>query len=125
MNNGEVYRHVDSLGEMMEHGIEAIVGKIGINGVVARQGSAFCLYFMDHLPTDWHDIAMHHDFDFDTAFRRNLVDRGIYVFPLATKQYSISAAHSKADVEETLRCVEGSLLHALEAKQSNTLSLPF
>ena len=108
-----------------EHGIQAIVRKFGINGVVARQGSAFCLYFMDHLPTDWHDIAMHHDFDFDTAFRRNLVDRGIYVFPLATKQYSISAAHSKADVEETLRCVEGSLLHALEAKQSNTLSLPF
>ena len=125
MNDGEVYRHVESLGKMMEHGIQAIVRKFGINGVVARQGSAFCLYFMDHLPTDWHDIAMHHDFDFDTAFRRNLVDRGIYVFPLATKQYSISAAHSKADVEETLRCVEGSLLHALEAKQSNTLSLPF
>ncbi len=124
MNNGEVYRHVNSLGEVMEGGIESIVGKIGLNGVVARQGSAFCLYFMDHLPTDWHDIAMHHDFDLDTAFRLNLVDRGIYVFPLATKQCSISAAHSKADVEETLRCVESSLLQAVAAKQGNTVSLP-
>lgn len=124
MNDGEVYRHVNSLGEVMEGGIESIVGKIGLNGVVARQGSAFCLYFMDHLPTDWHDIAMHHDFDLDTAFRLNLVDRGIYVFPLATKQCSISAAHSKADVEETLRCVESSLLQAVAAKQGNTVSLP-
>lgn len=124
MNDGEVYRHVESLGEMMEYGIESIVRKIGLNGVVARQSSAFCLYFMDHLPTDWHDIAMHHDFDLDTAFRLNLIDRGIYVFPLATKQCSISAAHSKADIEETLRRVEDSLLQALEAKQGNTISLP-
>ena len=124
MNNGEVYSHVNSLGDMMEDGIDSILGKVGINGVVARQGSAFCLYFMDHLPTDWHDIAMHHDFDLDTAFRLNLVDRGIYVFPLATKQCSISAAHSKADVEETLRCVESSLLQAVAAKQGNTVSLP-
>src|SRR5664280_3281821 len=21
------------------------------------QGSAFCVYFMDHLPVDWHDLA--------------------------------------------------------------------
>jgi glutamate-1-semialdehyde 2,1-aminomutase len=124
MNDGEVYRHVDSLGEMMERGIEAIVGKAGIDTVVARQGSAFCLYFMDHLPTDWHDIAAHHDFNFDSTFRRNLVDQGIYVFPLATKQCSISAAHSKADVERTLHCMEDALLLAHKAKQSNAFSLP-
>ncbi len=64
---------------------------------------------MDHLPNDWHDIAAHHDFDFDTEFRRMLVTRGIYVFPLATKQWSLSAAHSKADVEETLQQMECAL----------------
>ena len=30
--------------------------------MVARQGSAFCIYFMDHEPRDWHDLASNHDF---------------------------------------------------------------
>ncbi len=117
MNNGEVYRHVEALGEMIEHGLETLLKKTGVTAVVARQGSAFCLYFMDHLPTDWHDIAMHHDFDLDTAFRRTLVERGIYVFPQPTKQCSLSFAHSKHDVEETLHHMEGALAFAAETNQ--------
>ncbi len=70
--------------------------------VVARQGSAFCIYFMDHCPKDWHDLATSHDFGFDLKLRRKLIDRGIYFFPLAGKQCSISAAHTKEDVEVTL-----------------------
>ncbi len=119
MNDAEVYRYVETLGDMIQRGLEEIVGRLGATAAVARQGSAFCLYFMDHLPCDWHDIAMHHDFDLDTEFRRALVDRGIYVFPLATKQYSISAAHSREDVEITLAHIEDALAIALEAKQGS------
>jgi glutamate-1-semialdehyde 2,1-aminomutase len=123
MNNGEVYRHVEALGEMLENGIATIIKRVGLAAVVARQGSALCLYFMDHLPNDWHDIATHHDFDFDTEFRRMLVQRGIYVFPLATKQWSVSAAHSKADVEETLRHIEDALALVAEASPGNVSML--
>jgi glutamate-1-semialdehyde 2,1-aminomutase len=119
MNNGEVYRHVETLGDMLESGIENIVGKLGITAVVARQSSALCVYFMDHLPKDWHDLAMHHDFDYDAEFRRILIDRGIYVFPLATKQCSLSAAHSKADVEETLLQMEHAFTLAVEANHGS------
>ncbi|MGH9616119.1 MAG: aspartate aminotransferase family protein [Acidobacteriaceae bacterium] len=124
MNNGEVYRHVEALGEMMQRGIEAIVRKMALTAMVARQGSAFCLYFMDHLPHDWHDLAAHHDFSLDTAFRRALVDRGIYVFPQATKQCSLSAAHSRGDVETTLCQMEGALALAVEAHPPAAVSLP-
>lgn len=109
MNEGEVYRHTDSLGELIQSGIEDIIQTIGIPGVVARQGSAFCLYFMDHCPKDWHDLAMHHDFEADGMFRRLLIERGVYVFPLATKQCSISAAHTADDIEFTLKQVESAL----------------
>jgi glutamate-1-semialdehyde 2,1-aminomutase len=117
MNNGEIHRHVETLGDVIERGLEEIVRRLGVMAVVARQGSAFCLYFMDHLPCDWHDIATHHDFDLDTKFRRVLVDLGIYVFPLATKQCSISAAHSRSDIDVTLVQVEGALALALEQQQ--------
>ena len=115
MNDGEVYRYTGALGELIERGIEEILRKKGITGVVARQGSAFCIYFMDHCPRDWHDLAMHHDFEKDEIFRRLLIDRGIYVFPQATKQCSLSAAHTAPDVELTLRHIEDSLTRTFAA----------
>jgi glutamate-1-semialdehyde 2,1-aminomutase len=121
MNDGEVYRYVEILGDMMQRGVERIAAELGIKAVVARQGSALCLYFMDHLPRDWHDIAMHHDFEFDAEFRRMLVERGIFVFPLATKQWSICAAHTKADIEKTLTQVEDSLAALVETNQGSLL----
>jgi glutamate-1-semialdehyde 2,1-aminomutase len=120
MNNGEIYQHTDSLGEAMQSGIESIVEKIGLTAVVAREGSAFCVYFMDHVPVDWHDLAGNHDFEFDSTFRKNLVERGIYVFPLATKQCSLSAAHSQADVDQTLRSIEESIMVSMEVKQADS-----
>lgn len=109
MNNGEVYQHVESLGDQMQQGLERIIRKLGHKAVVARQGSAFCMYFMDHCPRDWHDLASNHDFNLDEKIRRELIRRGIYFFPLATKQCSISAAHSRHDIEFTLRQIESIL----------------
>ena len=109
LNDGEVYRHVESLGEHMENGLEAIFRNLALTAVVARQGSAFCIYFMDHCPEDWHDLATHHEFDFDNRMRRELIDRGIYFFPLATKQCSMSYAHTVTDIDTTLQAVEAVL----------------
>src|SRR5438552_2966637 len=94
MNDGEVYRWVERLGVLLQQGLEQMIGRMGIKAVVCRQGSAFCLYFMDYSPTDWHDLAAHHDFELDHSMRRQVIERGVYFFPLATKQCSISFAHS-------------------------------
>lgn len=107
--DGEVYTRVEELGQRLQLGIEAILQRKGIAGVVARQGSAFALYFMDHLPVDWHDLASHHDFARDRELRLALIERGIYFFPLPTKQCSISAAHTAADIDETLEAIEACL----------------
>jgi glutamate-1-semialdehyde 2,1-aminomutase len=109
MNDGEVYRHVASLGQEMQEGLEEILGALSIEAVVARQGSAFCIYFMDHGPKDWHDLAAHHNFRFDEDLRRKLIELGIYFFPLATKQCSISFAHTREDVQATLEQVKCAL----------------
>ena len=123
MNDGEVYRYTEALGERMERGIERIVEKLGIKAIVARQGSAFCLYFMDHCPRDWHDLAAHHDFAADHAMRQLLIQRGIYMFPLATKQCSISAAHSEADIDLTLQMMEEVLANAAETSEDSVIAV--
>lgn len=114
MNDGEVYRHVDLLGQQMQHGIERILRETDSTAVVARQGSAFCIYFMDHLPKDWHDLAQSHDFVFDEEMRRDLIENGIYFFPHAIKQCSISAAHTEADIQTTLDCLKRSLTYCMD-----------
>jgi glutamate-1-semialdehyde 2,1-aminomutase len=112
MNDGEVYRHVETLGDQMQRGIEQIMRSAGLCAVVARQGSAFCIYFMDHQPKDWHDLAEHHNFALDTKMRKNLIEQGVYFFPLAVKQCSISAAHTKEDVQFTLEQIQQALAKA-------------
>lgn len=99
---GQIYQRLDALGARIEEGMSGLLKQAGIRGVVSRQGSAFSIYFMDHEPLDWHDVAAHHDFAFDEALRRALIERGVYVFPQATKQWSISASHTEADIEATL-----------------------
>ena len=108
-DDGAVYRYLDKLGQQVQEGIESILQSLGITATVVRQGSALCIYFMDHEPVDWHDLAGHHDFEKDLDMRREMVERGIYFFPVATKQYSISAAHTEEDIAVTLECLEKTL----------------
>lgn len=101
-SDGEVYRHVEMLGERLEKALVSLFANEGVPAVLARQGSAFCIYFMDHLPQDWHDLAGHHDAAIDETMRRDLIERGIYFFPLQTKQCSISYAHETEHIDYTV-----------------------
>jgi glutamate-1-semialdehyde 2,1-aminomutase len=115
-DNGAIYHHLEELGEYLQRGLEAIYRKADVQAVIARQGSAFCTYFMDHLPVDWHDLAANHDSALDAALRKELLDRGVYYFQLPMKQCSLSAAHTREDVDLTLQAVEESL-SALQCKR--------
>lgn len=97
-----LYPRLDRLGARMEAGLTELFRAHKHTVTVVRQGSAFCVYFMDHAPRDWHDVAEYHDMARDLRYRRALIDRGIYHFPLPTKQGSISAAHTEVDIDETL-----------------------
>ena len=108
-DGGAVFRYVDNLGRVMQDGIEEILARLGVEAVVARQGSAFCLYFMDHLPVDWHDLASHHDFERDARMRQSLIAQGIFFFPVPIKQASISSAHTPEHVDRTLAAIEKAL----------------
>lgn len=114
MNDGEVYRHVESLGQQMQAGLEQVIRTLSVEAVVARQGSAFCIYFMSHYPQDWHDLAAHHDFSFDENLRKRLIELGVYFFPIAAKQCSISFAHKTADIEVTLQQIKNQLSQMLK-----------
>jgi glutamate-1-semialdehyde 2,1-aminomutase len=117
-DSGAIYEKLEALGQRMQSGLEEIFTKINAKAVVARQGSAFCVYFMDHLPVDWHDVIEHNDVELDGQLRKKLLDSGVYFFQLPMKQCSLSAAHTEADVDATLRAVESSLVSILRVQQT-------
>jgi len=104
-----VYPHLERLGRRLQAGMEQCFARHAIEATVTRQGSALSFYFMSHPPQDLHDIAANHDFVRDLALRRALIERGVFVIPIATKQCSLSAAHTVADIDFTLEQLEDSL----------------
>ncbi len=108
-NKDQIYPKMEAMGAALEEGITGIFAKRGITACVARQGSAFSFYLMAKPPRDLHDIIEGHDFARDVALRRALIQRGVFFVPIATKQCSLSAAHSDADVEFTLEQFESAV----------------
>lgn len=104
-----VYRKLEYLGAQLQRGQEEIFRRRGVGAVVSRLGSASCVYFMDHLPTNWWEIATLHDTAADRALRLSLIQRGVYQIPIPAKQTSISFAHSEEDIAQTLAATEAAV----------------
>jgi glutamate-1-semialdehyde 2,1-aminomutase len=105
-NRSQVYGHVEELGRRLETGLRDIFASHGVTASIARQGSALSYYLMPHAPVDLHDLLEHHDFEKDVQLRRELIGLGVFFVPIATKQISISAAHTAEDIAVTLKMVE-------------------
>lgn len=105
-DGGSIYGNIETQAMSLQSGLQAIFAERGRPAVVVRNASAFCAYFMDHAPYDLHDMLEHHDFNFDRRFRAKLIEQGIYHFPLPCKQGSVSAAHTKADIDRTLEVAQ-------------------
>lgn len=98
----DVYGKLERLAQRLEAGQRELFARHGVPAIISRVGSASCVYFAKHEPSDWWDILENHDTGFDTRYRRALIERGIYHFPVIVKQGSISFAHSEADIDQTL-----------------------
>ena len=99
----DVYNYLENLGKTLEDGLKEIFEKFDQPYFISRQCSAFCVYFMDHEPVDFHDVMNHHNFELDKEYRLRLIKSGIYNFPLPIKQGSLSYSHTRNDIEETLQ----------------------
>ena len=105
----EIYGHTDKLGQQMEEGLNVLFSEQGYPTTVVRQGSAFALYFIDYTPKNWLELARDNDMEKDARYRRRLIEKGVFHFPVPTKQGSISFAHTSEDIEQTLEITKAIL----------------
>jgi len=101
-----IYGHLERLGQQMEDGLREIFATAPYPTHIARQASAFVVYFMDHAPRDWLDLVSSNDMERDRSYRSALIEQGVFHFPTPTKQGSISYAHSPDDIATTLAITE-------------------
>lgn len=98
----EVYEHLGKMSNQLYEGLKKLYAEKGVEAVVAANASASCTYFCEEAPRDLHDILLHHNFAFDLAYRKALIEKGIYVIPIPCKQNSVSYSHSEEDISITL-----------------------
>jgi glutamate-1-semialdehyde 2,1-aminomutase len=106
----DVYGRLERLARRLEEGQRKLFAEHRVTATVSRIGSAHCVYFMDREPANWWEIVTEHDFEFDRRYRRELIDRGVYHFPVPTKQGSISFAHTDDDIDQTLEATKAALV---------------
>lgn len=104
----ESYAHLFNLGDRMRQGLREIIQRRGISTTVAGFGSVFLTYFMEP-PIDSYSDLLRNDVAKFIAYRRKMIDRGIYMLPVNLKRNHISLAHTAADIDETLEAADAVL----------------
>ena len=108
LETGKVHEHIFRLGDRMRAGLQELVDKLDLLGVVTGFGSIYTLYFMDG-PAESYTDLLRNDAHLYVGYRQKLIERGIFELPMNLKRNHISYSHTDADVDETLAAAEASL----------------
>ena len=109
-NDGAAYRHLHSIGNQLISGIRQICEKKNVSGIVQGIGPMFQVYF-----TKAKEIVDYRTFDAAvdrstfTKFANALLERGVYISPVAGEHWFVSTAHNSNDVQFALEAIEDSM----------------
>ncbi len=104
----ELYRGLEESGAFLEAGLRGAIDHTGVPACVQRVGSMLTLFFSEHKVRNFQEAA-HCDTRRFAAFHQGLLQRGVYWPPSQFEAAFISAAHSKADLECTLKAARSAL----------------
>jgi glutamate-1-semialdehyde 2,1-aminomutase len=105
LEDGRVHDWLFQMGEMLACGLSTLMERYGIRGHVAHFGSVVVPYFLDPPIENYTDL-LRNDTAMDLRFRREMVNRGIFMLPVAMKRNHLTASHTKEDVARTLNAAE-------------------
>jgi len=101
-NDPEIYERLEARGRQLEEGIRDIITQGGLPLSWSRVGSMASLFFTPEPVTGWHQAAAADRGAFNRFFR-GMLERGFYLAPSPFEALFLSAAHTEADMEDTLQ----------------------
>ena len=102
LEQGKHYERLEQLGQQLEAGMKDAARAAGLPVTFQRIGSMFCGYFTDRPVFNLAD-AMNSDRARFAKYFHAMLAQGIYLAPSQFEAGFISAAHTEADIESTLR----------------------
>jgi glutamate-1-semialdehyde 2,1-aminomutase len=112
--DGSVYDRAATLATHLENGLNAAIKRAEVTASVVRRGSMVTVFFRDGAPRDFAEAA-----ESDTAlfgrFHRAMIQRGILLPPSQFETWFVSAAHSEADIDETVKAAHEAIREAATA----------
>ncbi len=91
--------------EKLVSGLSEIIKKLNIKASCGRVGSMMGLYFTDIAVNNFED-AKKSNLTLFSAYYKGMLEKGIYLAPSQFEAGFMSAAHSDADIEATLKAAE-------------------
>jgi glutamate-1-semialdehyde 2,1-aminomutase len=108
----EVYEHLERLGAKLEAGLCRTIEQRSARACVQRVGSMLTVFFRREPVFSWTDAAQCDKARF-AKFHAGLLSRGVYWPPSQFEAAFLSAAHTDADLEETVACAAAALADAV------------
>jgi glutamate-1-semialdehyde 2,1-aminomutase len=99
------YERLESLSSKLEAGLRAAADAAGVSCTIARVGSMMTLYFSPEPVTNW-PTASRCDTKRFAKYFWGLLKRGIYMPCSQFEALFVSAAHTEADIADTVKAVE-------------------
>jgi glutamate-1-semialdehyde 2,1-aminomutase len=108
LNRDDPYPELERKAALLAQGISDILAEKGIPHCVNRVGSIMCLFFHPG-PVTCYEEASQADGQAFNRFFAGMLEQGIYLAPSPFEAWFVSAAHSDADIEQTLDAARKSL----------------
>ncbi len=100
-NRAQVYSQLDGISGKLAEGVAAAAKDAGVELCFNRVGSMLTWFFQAGPVTDW-TSASRSDTKAFARFFRSMLDGGVYLPPSQYEALFVSAAHTEADVAETI-----------------------
>lgn len=101
LEDGRIYRHLYRLGELVSKGIDDAAAEIGVETYTAHFGSVFVTYFTHGPITNYNDV-LRNDSELFVRYRKELIERGVFMIPQNLRRNFLSAAHTEEDVLQVI-----------------------
>jgi glutamate-1-semialdehyde 2,1-aminomutase len=97
-----VYKALEQNSRMLSEGLEKAFKQAGVKASFNRVGSMFTTFFTDKKVTDWPG-AKSSDTAMFSKYFRGMLESGVNLAPSQFEAGFMSLAHTKADIEKTIR----------------------
>ncbi|MCW8812760.1 MAG: glutamate-1-semialdehyde 2,1-aminomutase [Ignavibacteriaceae bacterium] len=107
-NNPGIYNELEEKSAFLENGFNENLKAVGKNYAMNRVGSMMCMFFTENLVDDFKS-AVKSDTSLYGKYFHEMLNRGIYLAPAQFEALFVSTAHSKEDLDKTIRAHKESL----------------